>query len=317
MSIYLAGGGLISLGQFAACVAAFGSMQFMAESVVDLFARQKGMADFVGDYYDFFDYGAEEEEGEPYGGLRDGIELRGVSFRYPQGGRDTLSDVSFHIRKGERVVIVGENGSGKTTLSKVLAGIYRPMGGHVLYDGKDASCYGRDGFYKKFSLVQQNFARYRFTMRENIGIGMVSQIHNDNRLMESARAADIGEAVKRVGGLDTQLGREFDGAELSGGEWQKVAIARGLNRNADVIILDEPTSALDPLVEYDILTKFVAMTKGKTSVIISHRIGLGRFADRIIVMKGGSVAESGTHGELLAAGGEYARMWHKQAKWYE
>lgn len=154
-------------------------------------------------------------------------------------------------------------------------------------------------------------------MRENIGISMVSQIHNDNRLMESARAADIGEAVKRVGGLDTQLGREFDGAELSGGEWQKVAIARGLNRNADVIILDEPTSALDPLVEYDILTKFVAMTKGKTSVIISHRIGLGRFADRIIVMKGGSVAESGTHGELLAAGGEYARMWHKQAKWYE
>lgn len=114
MSIYLAGG-LISLGQFAACIAAFGSLQFMAESVVDLFARQKGMADFVGDYYDFFDYGAEEEEGEPYGGLRDGIELRGVSFRYPQGGRDILSDVSFHIRKGERVVIVGENGSGKTT----------------------------------------------------------------------------------------------------------------------------------------------------------------------------------------------------------
>lgn len=150
MSIYLAGGGLISLGQFAACVAAFGSMQFMAESVVDLFARQKGMADFVGDYYDFFDYGAEEEEGEPYGGLRDGIELRGVSFRYPQGGRDALSDVSFHIRKGERVVIVGENGSDKTTLSKVLAGIYRPMGGHVLYDGKDASCYGRTVFIRNF-----------------------------------------------------------------------------------------------------------------------------------------------------------------------
>ena len=309
--------GLISLGQFAACIAAFGSLQSMAESVMDQMAWQKGRADFAGDYYDFFDNEAEEETGEKYGGLQEEIEVRNVSFRYPGGGREALSDVSFTIRRGERVVIVGENGSGKTTLSKVIAGIYRPEEGCVLYDGKDAGSYAKDSFYRKFSVIQQNFVKYQFTMRENIGISLPSQIHNDERLMKSAEAAGIEKTVRRAGGLDTRLGREFDGVELSGGEWQKVAIARGLNKDAEVIILDEPTSALDPLVEYDILTKFLELTKGKTSVIISHRIGLCRFADRILVMKDGCLAQSGTHEGLLAMGGEYSRMWHEQAKWYE
>lgn len=211
---------------------------------------------------------------------------------------------------------MGENGSGKTTLSKVIAGIYQPEKGHVLYDGIDACSYSRDSFYRKLSVIQQNFVKYQFTMWENIGISLPSQIHNDQRLMKGARAG-IEPIVRRVGGLDAQLGREYNGAELSGGEWQKMAIARGLNRDGELIILDEPTSALDPLVEYDILTKFLELTKGKTSVIISRRIGLGRFADRILVMKGGRLVQSGTHEELLASGGEYSRMWHEQAKWYE
>lgn len=317
LSIYLVDKGLISLGQFAACIAAFGSFQLMAENVMNLLAWQKGRADFAGDFYDFFDNEAEREEGGKYPGLQKGIELEKVSFRYPAGEKEALSEVSLTIRKGERVMVVGENGSGKTTLSKILAGVYRPVKGRVLYDGKDAGSYGWDSFYRKFSVIQQNFVKYQFTMRENIGIGMLSQLHNDRRLMQSAEAAGVGGAVKRIGGLDVLLGREFDGAELSGGEWQRVAIARGLNRDAEIIMLDEPTSALDPLTEYDILTKFLEITKGKTSVIISHRIGLGRFADRIIVMKNGRVAQAGTHDELLAQGGEYGRMWHEQAKWYE
>lgn len=317
LSIWFAHRGLISLGQFAACIAAFGSLQSMAESVMNQLAWQKGRADFAGDYYDFFDNEAEEEEGEAYPGLQDRIEARDVSFCYPGSGKEALSGVSFAIRKGERVVIVGENGSGKTTLSKVIAGIYQPESGQVLYDGEDVGSYAKDSFYRKFSVIQQNFVKYPFTVRENIGISLPSRIHNDERLMKSARAAGIEGAVRRVGGLDARLGREFGGAELSGGEWQKLAIARGLNKDGEVIILDEPTSALDPLAEYDILTKFLELTEGKTSLIISHRIGLGRFADRIIVMKEGKVAQSGTHDELLAMGGEYSRMWHEQAKWYE
>lgn len=317
LSIAFTRRGLISLGQFVACIAAFGSLQSMAESLMNQMAWQKGRADFAGDYYDFFDNEAEGEEGEKYPGLQDTIEARDVFFRYPGSEKDALSDVSFTIRKGQRVVIVGENGSGKTTLSKVIAGIYQPEQGRVLYDGKDVGRYAKDSFYRKFSVIQQNFVKYQFTVRENIGISQPSQIHNDERLMESAKAADIERIVRRAGGLDVRLGREFDGVELSGGEWQKLAIARGLNRDAEVILLDEPTSALDPLVEYDILRKFLDMTEGKTSVIISHRIGLGRFADQIIVMKEGRVAQTGTHDELLAMGGEYSRMWHEQARWYE
>lgn len=217
-----------------------------------------------------------------------------VSFRYPGTDREILHDVSFRIRSGEKVALVGVNGEDGVDVSR---GQWQRIG--------------------KFSVIQQNFVKYQFTVRENIGISQPTQIHNDERLMKSAKAADIEKIVQRAGGLDVRLGREFDGVELSGGEWQKLAIARGLNRDAEVILLDEPTSALDPLVEYDILRKFLGMTEGKTSVIISHRIGLGRFADKIIVMKEGKVAQTGTHDELLAAGGEYSRMWHEQARWYE
>lgn len=316
LSILFAHRGLISMGQFAACIAAFTGLQAMAENVMNQLAWQEGRVQFAGDYYDFFENKAEGETGREYRGLQEEITARDVSFRYP-GGKEVLSKVSFSIRKGERVVIVGENGSGKTTLSKVIAGIYQPESGQVLYDGEDVGSYAKDSFYRKFSVIQQNFVKYPFTVRENIGISLPSRIHNDERLMKSARAAGIEGAVRRVGGLDARLGREFGGAELSGGEWQKLAIARGLNKDGEVIILDEPTSALDPLAEYDILTKFLELTEGKTSLIISHRIGLGRFADRIIVMKEGKVAQSGTHDELLAMGGEYSRMWHEQAKWYE
>jgi len=201
-------------------------------------------------------------------------------------------------------------------LSKIIAGVYEPKSGEVKYDGKNIQDFEREGFYRQFSVISQDFVKYQLSMRENIGISMPSRMHDDERLMRSAKAANIENIVERIGGLDTQLGREFDGVELSGGEWQKVAIARGLNKDGDIIILDEPTSALDPLVEYDILSKFIGMTEGKTSIIISHRVGLCKLADKIIVMKNGEAAETGTHGELLAKNGEYSRIWNEQAKWY-
>ena len=201
-------------------------------------------------------------------------------------------------------------------MSKIIAGVYEPKSGEVKYDGKNIQDFEREGFYRQFSVISQDFVKYQLSMRENIGISMPSRMHDDERLMRSAKAANIENIVERIGGLDTQLGREFDGVELSGGEWQKVAIARGLNKDGDIIILDEPTSALDPLVEYDILSKFIGMTEGKTSIIISHRVGLCKLADKIIVMKNGEAAETGTHGELLAKNGEYSRIWNEQAKWY-
>ena len=316
MSVYFASRGIISVGQFAACISAFGGLQAMTETLVGMVADQNSKADFLGDFYDFFDNATETEGDEPFDNFISDISIKNISFAYPVGNKEVLHDVSFTIKKGERVVIVGENGSGKTTLSKIIAGVYEPSSGEVTYDGKNVSAFERDSFYRKFSVISQDFVKYQLTMRENIGMSTPNQIHNDEKLLESAKAANIEQIVRRIGGLDTQLGREFDGVELSGGEWQKVSIARGLNKDADIIILDEPTSALDPLVEYDILKKFVDLTEGKTSVIISHRVGLCRFADRIIVMRDGCIVGNGTHEELLWNNAEYERIWREQAKWY-
>ena len=316
LSVYFAGRGMISVGQFAACISAFSGMQFMTQRLIAMVTDQHSKANFAGDFYDFFDNETETEGEKPFVGFTKEIAVKHVSFAYPTGNVDVLRDVSFTIRKGERVVIVGENGSGKTTLSKIISGVYEPKSGKILYDGNDVKTFGRDSFYRRFSVISQDFVKYQFTMRENIGISTPNQIHNDEKLMQSARSANVEPIIRRIGGLDTQLGREFDGVELSGGEWQKVAIARGLNKDADIIILDEPTSALDPLVEYDILKKFIDLTEGKTSVIISHRVGLCRFADRIIVMRDGRVVGNGPHEELLRNNAEYIRIWNEQAKWY-
>lgn len=316
LAIFYLTKGIITIGQFSACIVAFSSMQFMAETLAGMITEQNRQADFAGDYYDFFDNATETDGDTKYNSLTDKIEVKNLSFAYPKSENDVLKNVSFTIKKGERVVIVGENGSGKTTLSKIIAGVYEPKSGEVLYDNKNVSTFERGSFYRQFSVISQDFVKYQLSMRENIGMSTLNRIHDDDRLMRSAKAANIENIVNRIGGFDTQLGREFDGVELSGGEWQKVAIARGLNKDSDIIILDEPTSALDPLVEYDILSKFICITQGKTSIIISHRVGLCKFADRIIVMKNGEAVENGTHEQLLLINGVYSRIWNEQAKWY-
>lgn len=164
--------------------------------------------------------------------------------------------------------------------------------------------------------MPQDFVHYNFSLRENICISDFTCREDEERIRGVVQAVGIQELVQGLGGLDAQLGREFGGSELSGGEWQKVAIARGLFRDSGLILLDEPTSALDPLVEYEILTGFLKLIQGKTSVIISHRVGICRHADKVVVMKAGKVVECGGHEELVRAGGEYARIWGEQAKWY-
>lgn len=164
--------------------------------------------------------------------------------------------------------------------------------------------------------MPQDFVHYHFSLRENICISDFTRREDEERIRGVVQAVGIQELVQGLGGLDAQLGREFGGSELSGGEWQKVAIARGLFRDSGLILLDEPTSALDPLVEYEILTGFLKLIQGKTSVIISHRVGICRHADKVVVMKAGKVVECGGHEELVRAGGEYARIWGEQAKWY-
>ncbi len=315
-TLYFMVKGQISVGAFAACLMAFASFQGSLRSLVDVISETFDRYQYTEDYYDYFAIPVEQNGSRQYLPFREQIQVEDVTFAYKGADRNALDGVNCSIQKGEHVVIVGENGSGKTTLSRLLTGAYLPRSGQVTYDGQGTSKLDRKSLYKHISVVSQDFVHYQFSLRENVGISDISRIQ-DGAAMEALLSEVAGpEFLKDIGSLDMQLGREFGGRELSGGEWQKIAIARGLWKDSDIIILDEPTSALDPLVEYDILSRFKEMIQDKTSVIISHRVGMCRSADKIIVMKDGRVAECGKHEELLALGGEYARIWEEQAKWY-
>ena len=315
VAVYLMVNGQISIGAFAACLSAFSNYHTHMQNVIATVAESVSVYDSVADYYDYFTIPTETDGTVAYKPFEDKIVADNIHFRYNGSTRDALSGLSCEIKKGEHVVIVGENGSGKTTFSKLLTGAYLPSVGSVTYDGQKTEELNRRSLYAHISVVSQDFVHYNFTLGENIGISDIGR--KDDKAMEKLLKEVAGdEFLDKVGGLDTQLGREFGGMELSGGEWQKVAIARGLWKESDIIIFDEPTSALDPLVEYDILSKFVEMIQDKTSVIISHRVGICRTADKIIVMKNGRMVECGKHEELLKNGREYSHIWNEQAKWY-
>ncbi len=316
ISLILMVRGQLAVGQFAACLTAFGLLQDNLSMLSDYVVRFLQSWHHVEEYYDFFQTETESQGEEEYRPFEREISLRDLRFRYPGGERDALDGVDLTIEKGEHVVIVGVNGSGKTTLSKVLTGAYRACSGEVRYDEQNIAKIRKRELYRDISLVPQDFVHYHFSLRENICISDFSNKEDEQRIRGVIESLGIQELVQGLGGLDAQLGREFGGSELSGGEWQKVAIARGLFRDSRLIVLDEPTSALDPLVEYEILTGFLKLIQGKTSVIISHRVGICRHADKIVVMKAGKVVECGRHEELVRAGGEYARIWGEQAKWY-
>ncbi len=211
--------------------------------------------------------------------------------------------------------MLGVNGSGKTTLTKLLCGMYLPQNGRVTYNGVPVQDIGKDSLYSTLSLVPQSFTRYSLSLRENVALSDPGGLDDDGRLLEALSAAGLSQSGPER--LDAPMGREFGGEDLSIGQWQKLAIARGLFRDYELIVLDEPTSALDPLVEHDILSRLIASPQGKTAVIISHRVGFCRLVDKIIVMELGEIVEMGTHDELMARDGYYHRLFSRQAQWYE
>lgn len=308
--------GELAVGQFAACLTAFGLLQDNLSMLSSFVVNFLQSWHHVEEYYDFFRVEEEADGKDAYRDFEQEIVMQDLYFRYPGGEQDALDGVNLTIKKGEHVVIVGVNGSGKTTLSKVLTGVYRAGSGEVRYDEQNISKIRKNELRRTISIVSQDFVHYNFSLRENICISDFRSREDDGRLSKVTEAVGMQELIRGIGGPDAQLGREFGGSELSGGEWQKVAIARGLFRDSSLIILDEPTSALDPLIEYEILANFLKLIQGKTSIIISHRVGICRHADKIVVMKDGKVAECGSHEELQKAGGEYARIWREQAKWY-
>ncbi|MNO61895.1 putative ABC transporter ATP-binding protein [compost metagenome] len=246
-----------------------------------------------------------------------GLVVTGLSFTYPNQTEPALSDIEFHIKPGQRVAVVGHNGAGKSTLAKCLLGLYRPQRGQMLWKGKDIF---EDDDSRAVSAVFQDFVQYQLTLRENIGFGNITSIDNEAQLEIAAAKTGVNMISQRLpGGYDTQLGHEYEGGkELSQGQWQKVALSRSyFNADAELVIYDEPTAALDPLAEAALFERFSELVEGKTSIMISHRLGSCRNADLILVLKGGRIVEQGTHEELLRLHGEYAQMYKAQSQWYE
>lgn len=258
--------------------------------------------------------------GEPCVPDRNGpyeIELRDVSFRYPGAGKDALHHVSLLLRPGEKLAVVGRNGAGKTTLVKLICGFYDPTEGEVLLNGENIKRYNRRDYYRLFSAVFQQFSVLDVTLAENVA----QTAENIDRAKVAAciEKAGLTEKVGRLpNGRDTPLGRAVfeDGVELSGGEMQRLMLARALYKDAPIVVLDEPTAALDPIAENDVYQKYGELTGGRTSVYISHRLASTRFCDRIIYVEDGTIAEEGTHDSLLAAGGRYADLFEIQSHYY-
>lgn len=248
-----------------------------------------------------------------------GISIINISFCYPGAQSNSICKVTLEIEPGETIAIVGENGAGKSTLVKLIIGLYLPNEGLVKIGGLDTKEVCPEAIYKGISGVFQNFQRYKMTLSENINISNIkNQDDNGMQLLKTAmEKADLEvNSESFPEGYDTMLSREFDGVDLSGGQWQRVAIARGFYRSHSMIVLDEPTAAIDPIEETKIYNKFASISKGKTSIIVTHRLGSAKIANRIVVMDKGSICEIGTHEELINKKGKYAEMFLAQSQWY-
>ena len=250
--------------------------------------------------------------------IRRGFEFRNVSFSYPGSPRLILNRLNFQLRPGERVALIGENGQGKTTIVKLITRLYDPTEGQVLLDGVDLREYDLEDLYREIGVIFQDFMRYEMKASDNIAVGKVEEIGNLDQLKLAARKSLADQVIGKLPRhYDQMLGRRFDGGvDLSGGEWQKVALARAYLREAQLLILDEPTAALDARSEFEVFQRFAELTTGKMALFISHRFSTVRMADRIVVLENGNIAEEGSHDQLARQGGRYAEMFELQAASY-
>ncbi len=250
--------------------------------------------------------------------IRMGFEFRNVSFHYPGNPRLVLDHLNFRLSPGERIALIGENGQGKTTIVKLITRLYDPTEGQILLDGVDLREYSLEGLYDEIGVIFQDFMRYEMKSRENIAVGRIEQIDNIDLLRGAARKSLADDVINRLPhDYEQMLGRRFDGGvDLSGGEWQKIALARAYLRDAQLLVLDEPTAALDARSEMEVFHRFAELTTGKMALLISHRFSTVRMADRIVVLENGKIAEEGSHRELSNLGGRYAEMFEMQAANY-
>lgn len=313
---------LVTIGGLTFLAGSFSRLRSNLQTIFLRFTQINESAMYLQDYFEFIDVELKNDIGFEQKALptevKEGFEFKNVSFNYPNSEHSVFENVSFKLPKGEKLALVGENGSGKTTLIKLLLRFYEPTAGAILMDGIDVRHYDKEAYQKFFGAIFQDFVKYYLTARVNIAVGKITDLDNKEKIKDSAVRSLAHEVIDTLPkGYNQELGRRFKkGVELSGGQWQKVAIARAYMSDAQVLILDEPTSALDARAEYEVFQRFIGLTEGKTSIIISHRFSTVRMADRIMVLKDGKILEMGTHEELLANKTLYAELFNLQAEGY-
>ena len=310
----------ITVGAFAAIFASIDNMfSLMDEYVYYKFQYYSENIGKIENFLRFFQLPERDYKKKDIKVKRENIKLKNVCFSYPGSNKNTLYDINLEINKGETLAIVGENGAGKSTLVKLIIGMYLPTKGAVLFQGEDSKDFTMENIFNNVSAVFQDFQKYRLTLKDNIEISDCNNREdNKNRLEFALEGSGINVNHKDFNlGYNTVLSREFSGVDLSEGQWQRIAVARGLYRTSDFIVLDEPTAAIDPISEEKIYKQFNEACSDKTAIIVTHRLGSIKFADRIVVMKDGKILDVGTHTELLERCDFYKIMWRLQVKLYD
>jgi len=314
--------GDFSIGDLTFLSGSFLRLRQLLEGLLTGFSQVAGQALYLDDLFSFFAIEPEirsRPDALPVPRpIREGFVFEDVGFRYPDAERWAVRHLDFRLGAGEVIALVGENGAGKTTLVKLLARLYDPDEGRILLDGRDLRDYDLDDLRANMGVIFQDFVRYHLSAGENIGVGQVDAMSDTARIRDAARRALADEVIDALpGGYGQLIGRRFkNGVDLSGGQWQKIAIARAYMRDAQVMILDEPTAALDARAEFEVFQRFKELSAQRTAVLISHRFSSVRMADRILVLADGRIEASGTHAELMAQGGRYAELFELQAAGY-
>jgi ATP-binding cassette subfamily B protein len=313
--------GVISLGQMTMYLLLFKQGQAAVSASLSAISGMYEDNLYLSNLYEYLEQPVPVPRGElPHGPLPgDGVRFEGVSFAYPGSDEPALREISLHLKPGDSLALVGENGSGKTTLIKLLTRLYTPDAGRILLDGLDLQQWDGDALRQRIGVIFQDFGRYQFLVGENIGAGDIRHFEDRSRWEEAAEKGMAKEFIARLPQqYDTQLGKWFKGGrELSGGQWQKIALARAFMRTrADILVLDEPTATMDAAAEATVFEHFKDLSRGKMTILISHRFSTVRMADQIVVIDRGRIVEHGSHAELIELGGQYAYLFSLQAEGY-
>lgn len=315
--------GKISIGDLTFLAGSFRQLRALLDGVLSRFTVVSQGAVYLKDFFDFFEIRPKivpSSKALPFPNpIKEGFVFENVGFKYANSDNWANRNLNFTLQAGEKLALVGENGAGKTTLVKLLARLYDPTEGRILLDGYDLREYNLTELRKNVGVIFQDYIRYQMTVSQNIAVGNIEEKENKELIIQSAKKSLADGLVQRLAGkYDQALGKRFNqGVELSGGEWQKIALARAYMKNAQLLILDEPTSALDARAEYEVFQRFAELTKEKTAVLISHRFSTVRMADRIVVLDKGKPVEIGSHEELLSKEGRYAELFNLQAMGYQ